>query len=85
MYLQCVQNTTPYQVEQYHRKIALLRTKQSIIIARLHHFVPRGTILSQDCTTSYQGEQFRRTIVLLGTTWSKTNHEIVLLGIRGAE
>jgi len=42
MYPHCAQNTAPYQAEHHHRKIVPLRTKQSIIIARLHHFVPSG-------------------------------------------
>ena len=57
MYLQCVQNTTPYQAKHRHRKIAPLRTKRSIIAARLHLSVPSGASSSQDCTTSYQAEQ----------------------------
>ena len=48
---------TSYQAEHHRRKIAPLRTKQSIIIARLHLSVPSGASSSQDCTTPYQAEQ----------------------------
>ena len=47
-----------------------LRTKWSNSVARLHYFVPRGAIPSQDCTTSYHVEQSRRKITLLCTKWS---------------
>ena len=45
----------------------LLRTKRSIIIARLHHFVPSRASSSHDCNTSYQAEQSHRKIALLRT------------------
>ena len=67
MYLQCVQNTTPYQAKHRHRKIAPLRTKRSIIAARLHLSVPSGASSSQDCTTPYQAEHHHRKIVPLRT------------------
>ena len=49
--------TTPYQAEHHHHMIVPLRTKRSIIIARLYHFVPSGASSSQDCTSPYQAEQ----------------------------
>ncbi len=70
MYPHCAQNTAPYQAEHHHRKIVPLRTKRSIIIARLHHFVPSGASSSQDCTTSYQAEHHHRKIAPLRTKQS---------------
>ena len=70
MYPQCVQNTTLYQAEHHHCKNALLRTKQSIIITWLYHFVPSGASSSQDCTTPYQAEHHHRKIAPLRTKHS---------------
>ena len=58
---------TSYQAEHHRRKIAPLRTKQSIIIARLHHFVPSRASSSQDCTSPYQAEHHHRKIAPLRT------------------